>query len=72
VSKVQNLRKESGLEVVDRINLSIKGDAAVVAAANGFAEYIKNEVLAIDLIVAEGCGDIDLNGHKAELALSKA
>jgi isoleucyl-tRNA synthetase len=72
VSKVQNLRKESGLEVVDRINLSVKGDAAVVAAANEFAEYIKNEVLALDMAIAEGAGEVELNGHMAEISLSKA
>ena len=72
VSKVQNLRKENGLEVTDRIKLAIAGDADVVAAANTHAEYIKNEVLALELAVAEGCGEVDLNGHQAALSLSKA
>ena len=72
VSKVQNLRKESNLEVVDRIKLSIAGDEAVAAAANNFADYIKNEVLAVEMTVAGGSGDVDLNGHKAALSLSKA
>ena len=72
VSKVQNLRKENGLEVTDRIKLTIAGDAEVAAAANTHAEYIKNEVLAVEFAVTEGCGEVDLNGHKAALSLSKA
>ena len=54
------------------IKLAIAGDADVVAAANTHAEYIKNEVLALELAVAEGCGEVDLNGHQAALSLSKA
>ena len=72
VSKVQNLRKESNLEVVDRIKLTVAGDENVVAAANSFADYIKNEVLAVEMTVEVGSGDVDLNGHMAALSLSKA
>jgi len=72
VSKVQNLRKESNLEVVDRIKLAVAGDENVVAAANSFADYIKNEVLAVEMTVTAGSGDVDLNGHMAALSLSKA
>jgi len=72
VSKVQNLRKESGLEVVDRIKLTVKGDAAVVAAAEKYADYIKNEVLALEMSAVDGSGEVDINGHGVEVVVCKA
>jgi len=72
VSKVQNLRKESGLEVVDRIKLTVVGDAEVVAAAQAYGDYIKNEVLALDMTVSEGSGNVDINGRMADITLIKA
>jgi len=50
VRAVQVLRKENGLEITDRINLSWdSGDEEVVQAMERFGEYIKTEVLADSL-----------------------
>ena len=46
VSRIQNLRKDSGLEVTDRINLNLEKDATLEAAVNENFAYIKAEVLA--------------------------
>ena len=46
INKVQNLRKKSGLEVSDRIELSITGPEAIVAAMARIADRISNETLA--------------------------
>ncbi|MBO5924417.1 MAG: class I tRNA ligase family protein, partial [Lentisphaeria bacterium] len=72
VSKVQNLRKETDLEVVDRIKLVVAGDENVIAAANSYADYIKNEVLAVEMTIEAGTGDVELNGHMAALTICKA
>ena len=72
VSKVQNLRKENGLDVTDRIKLTITGDAEVIKAAQQHEGYIKNEVLAIEMSVTEGCGEVDLNGHAAAISVIRA
>ena len=45
VRGIQNLRKESGLEVTDRINLSLSGDAELKKAYAMFEDYIKGETL---------------------------
>jgi isoleucyl-tRNA synthetase len=72
VSKVQNLRKESGFEVTDRIKVAVKADADVIAAAKTHGDYIKNEVLAVEMTVENGSGDVELNGHMAALTVCKA
>ncbi len=73
VSKVQNLRKESGLDVTDRIELAVSGDAAVLAAAETHREYIQSEVLAVAMTLqATESGDVELNGHTAAIALNRA
>ena len=49
INKVQNLRKKSGLEVSDRINLAISGPESVLAAVSRFSERITTETLALDV-----------------------
>ena len=46
VRGIQNLRKESGLEVTDRITLTLSGDSELNKAYSNFADYISNETLA--------------------------
>ncbi len=45
VNRIQNLRKSSGLEITDRINIQYVGDETVDGAVTDFGDYIKNEVL---------------------------
>jgi isoleucyl-tRNA synthetase len=53
VNRIQNLRKESGLEVTDKIILSIQKDGFIDEAVTLNAEYIKNETLTKELILKE-------------------
>ena len=46
VRGIQNLRKESGFEVTDRINLFVSGDSELEAAFNMFEDFVTNETLA--------------------------
>jgi len=61
VSRVQRLRKEIGLDVSDRIALTVWGDAHVEAAVRTHEAYVAGEVLArtLDLgaPVVDGAGD---------------
>ena len=78
VSAVQNLRKEAGLEVDDRIRLAVATDAEAAAALRAHAEFICGETLADNLDISEeGSGEaspdpLDLNGHPAAAKLAKA
>jgi len=53
VNRIQNLRKEKGLQVTDRIILYIKKDGVVDKAVSSNASYIKNETLTKELVLTE-------------------
>ena len=46
VRGIQNLRKESGLSVTDRIVLTVGGNAELKEAYQQFADFIEGETLA--------------------------
>ena len=49
VRAVQNERKDAGLEVEDRISLTLGGDPALLDAAREHERYIAGEVLAVEV-----------------------
>ncbi len=49
VNRIQNLRKESGFEVTDKINIKILKDGFVENAVASNKEYIKTETLTAEL-----------------------
>lgn len=56
INRIQNIRKEIGLEITDRINVTLSPDSKVEAALAGFADYIKAQVLADNVCIAENDG----------------
>ena len=72
ISKVQNIRKESDYNIVDRIELYYNGDETVNKAVDKFNEFIKKETLAVDIIVKEDIEtSYDLNGHEVFIETKK-
>ncbi|WP_339752113.1 isoleucine--tRNA ligase [uncultured Winogradskyella sp.] len=53
VNRIQNLRKDSGFEVTDRIDVQIQNDVLVAAAIASNEEYIKSETLTEDLKIID-------------------
>ena len=49
VSKVQNLRKTSGFDISDRIDMIYNGQKEIVDAIDEYRDYIMDEVLALTL-----------------------
>ena len=49
VNRIQNLRKESGFEVTDKIDIKILKDGFVEKAVSSNEEYIKTETLTAEL-----------------------
>jgi isoleucyl-tRNA synthetase len=62
VNRIQNLRKESGFGVTDRIIVHIKKDEEVSRCIQKHGTYIKMEVLADDIILSD-----QVDGHEVEL-----
>ena len=52
VNKIQNIRKDRNFNITDKISVTLERHDAIVAAVEGYADYIKNEVLATSLDLA--------------------
>ncbi|MBO0352555.1 isoleucine--tRNA ligase [Muricauda ruestringensis] len=57
VNRIQNLRKESGFEVTDKIDIKILKDGLVENAVSSNEEYIKTETLTAELNFEEKLED---------------
>jgi len=53
VNRIQNLRKDSGFEVTDRIDVQLQSDAHVAEAVSSNEAYIKSETLTEDLKIID-------------------
>ncbi|MEM9454610.1 MAG: isoleucine--tRNA ligase [Myxococcota bacterium] len=76
INRVQNVRKSQGLEVSDRIALTLTcgGELAAAAGDEGLAEMIKGETLAVSLVVQdEGEGEgFEVDGEPLSVALARS
>ena len=78
VRNVQNLRKEAGLDIADRIALSLATESEPLRAAiEHGADYIKRETLAIHLNSDSpsdplATSDVKIEGHTLAISLRKA
>ena len=72
ISKIQNLRKDSGFEVTDRINISYDADADLAKSLDKFAEDIKKETLADKLEQTNlDVNSIELNDKEIKISLER-
>ena len=72
VSKLQNMRKESGFEVTDRIAVVYECAPEVALQLEQFADYIKNEVLADSFAAGSAETLVDVNGTDIKVKVSRA
>jgi isoleucyl-tRNA synthetase len=72
VHAVQNARKEAGLEVTDRIELAISGDAGLLEAAREHEPYIAGEVLATAVAYDAADGvTATIDGRELRLSITR-
>ena len=73
VSKIQNLRKTTGLEISDRIKLYYNGDDEIKETFNMFKKYIMDETLSVVFEeTIDNLDIIDINGHNVGIKIEKA
>jgi isoleucyl-tRNA synthetase len=74
VNRVQNLRKEKGFELTDRILINVLDNTALKPSINTFKNYICAEILADDLIwvpeIKDGT-EIEVNGNLLKISILK-
>jgi len=74
VNRIQNLRKDSGFEVTDRIDVTLKEESNLMTAIEQNIEYIKRETLTEKLVFQETVGDgieIAFDGIETQLQIKK-
>lgn len=58
VNRIQNLRKEMGMEVLDKISVVVQKDFDLVnAALTEFSSYIQTETQAVELVLSESINE---------------
>ena len=77
VNRIQNIRKESGFEVTDKIRVEIEATELTAPAVESFAQYIAQQTLAVDVkAVAAPAGDFvvdsDIDEAPLKIAVAKA
>ena len=72
VNRLQNLRKSSGLDVVDRIDVQIAGSDSLELGITPFMAYIKDEVLADAITFGNNAGEtVEIEGEKINISIFK-
>ena len=74
INRIQNLRKDSGFEVTDKIKVSVQKDGIIEEAIKSNEQYIKEETLAQEIVIEEKIADgtpIEFDEVKTILLISK-
>ena len=72
INRIQNLRKETGLEITDRIKVTVASNEETNAAIETFGDYIKTQVLADEIIIADNNGtETEFDEFKLNILVEK-
>ena len=73
LSKIQNMRKESGFEVADKIKLYVSGNEMLQNVIIKFEEQIKRDTLSVEVVynAKREYNAVKINGEDLELAVEK-
>lgn len=73
IKKIQAMRKDSGLEITDRIAVTVSKNAGSDEAVEQFGDYISNQVLAGSLTLCDSVDGeaVELDGFSINVAIEK-
>ncbi len=72
ISKIQQIRKNNGFEVMDRVKVGYSADDEYANRINDYVEFIMNETLALEFSLVEDLDDVyDINDYKVGLKVEK-
>ena len=73
VNRIQNIRKESGFEITDRINVTLSPREEIEKAVSSFGDYVKTQVLADSITIAQNDGlEVDFDEFKLNIKVTKS
>ena len=70
INRIQNLRKDSGFEVTDKINIEIVKLSEIEGAINTFGDYIAEQTLAESIVLVDAVKQTDAIDVEIEEGLS--
>ena len=72
INRIQNIRKESGLEITDRIEVTLTPNEEVEKSLASFADYIKTQVLADNITLQPNDGqEVEFDEFKLNIKVTK-
>ena len=72
INRIQNLRKETGLEITDRIKVTVASNEDTNAAIEAFGDYIKGQVLADSIEIGDNAGvETEFDDFKLNILVEK-
>ena len=75
VNRIQNMRKDAGFQVTDRIAIFYRGSDTLHTAVKSMTGYIKSETLAIELSDMFSPGEysekLEVNGEEVEIGIER-
>ena len=74
VSKLQNMRKDSGFEVMDHIVVYVSNNDKISDIFSRNSEYIKSQVLADDIVLDADCEtskELNINGENVNIGVTR-
>ena len=73
INRVQNIRKDSGLEITDRIHIILAPNDEIQKAVAGYGDYIMTQVLADDITIAPNDGvEVEFDDFKLNIQITKS
>lgn len=75
VNRIQNVRKSSGYDITDKVNVKVLSSDIMDDAVEEFSEYIANQVLASNVIIVNDLDDateLDFEDFKLMVKVTKA
>lgn len=74
INRIQNIRKDSGFEVTDKIKVIIEKNDPINEAIQEYGQYIASQTLALSIDLTDTIGEyqvIDIDDMKIRIAVSK-
>jgi isoleucyl-tRNA synthetase len=73
ISKLQNMRKDSSFEVMDKIMIYLTGNVLLEEVVKQYKDYIMSETLAVEIVFDElrEYTDVTINGEPLKMAVAR-
>ena len=72
INRIQNMRKDAGLEITDRIAIKVSPNDSIAKAIANYEEYVKTQVLADSIFVEDNAGtDVEFDDFVVRIQVTK-